>query len=1062
MPSIDFDNATEYSIVHGGSLSLPQQSSSSPSARYSSSTSSSKSNSNPPSPTSPSSSSSSDNDPASPTSPTSDLKPVILKSCRHSDDFADLLYAYSKLRDFPQAANIVVFYGATREYPSASSLAAVPIQGNEPTKNSTTSTLGSIAASIVSLSFSSSPSSSSTAKATTTTTTSANSTAAAMQQDCMSPRDWLLTKPAGMGTLYEYLKSPQGVDLDWLGRIRLMRGVVNGLLHLHDHGLLHMNLHSDNVLVEAGPVAVLTDFGQVSRSTRGPEPAPDSNPTTTTTTTTTAQTQKSSARWVHSGGVYEKGLAYTAPERLANPTNPCTTASDIYSLGVIMLEILTGHRSVANQFLASISSTENHIRLAEGSTSTDGPSTSLPTISTPHGSLAVPRALESLIRRICSRDPAQRPGLLVIRSQLKAMANTSFDLHVREPISKNTTGIQLNVKKPLSVISVVTTPSVIAESASKTPEPGALSARSLMESSAPNLKKRTSILRRALDLSLNSPPASPKRKTVQIWEAVVKGDLKTIHSLLSQGVSVNQRHPVTDHTPLIAAVADLENPNQVPNISVLELLINRGAEINAFDQKTKQTILHHMCARPNPSPAVLRFLLERGANPNAVSSARQTPLHTLAEKAKTSPLEPMRLLLDFGADVDAKGPVMWTPLHLLCSSEKPFLDAIMLLLTRDVDVNIRDSNQWTALHFAAHYNQEPTQALKILVDAGADVNALTKRHETVVHILLKSKGIDRLSTIDLAPSVHDIPGVNGAAAAGAGAAASTGSIASGLLGQFGGNRKRISVSGGANGGVGVVGGGPFAGPGLSRFSTVVESDETETGLSDDPLISADDIVLSPVEEAKEESLKKLADLMKWLVVDCGVRLEPSTTFEDPYPPIHPKNQHILYRAIRLGMRPIVAALLETSLVMSETYILDDGLQLTEEMINVVNAGMVQIQLQSSCGISETGTVRSSVESSRSGHHYVTHHRRNSSVSSSTSSVMTGMSGGLSNASHTTASSIASIGSSNTVTPRSLAISTAAISRIQEIEVLLKVWRFGDQRQQLLDSNSRPHDWEVVI
>jgi len=590
------------------------------------------------------------------------------------------------------------------------------------------------------------------------------------------------------------------------------------------------------------------------------------------------------------------------------------------------------------------------------------------------------------------------------------------------------------------------------ESASKNPEPGALSARSLMESSAPTLKKRTSILRRALDLSLNSPPASPKRKTVQIWEAVVKGDLKTIHSLLSQGVSVNQRHPVTDHTPLIAAVADLENPNQVPNINVLEVLINRGAEINAFDQKTKQTILHHMCARPNPSPAVLRFLLERGANPNAVSSARQTPLHTLAEKAKSSPLEPMRLLLDFGADVDAKGPVMWTPLHLLCSSEKPFLDAIMLLLTRDVDVNIRDSNQWTALHFAAHYNQEPTQALKILVDAGADVNALTKRHETVVHILLKSKGIDRLSTIDLAPSVHDIPGVNGgAAAAGTGAAASTGSIASGLLGQFGGNRKRISVSGGANGSVGVGGGGgPFAGPGLSRFSTVVESDETETGLSDDPLISADDIVLSPVEEAKEESLKKLADLMKWLVVDCGVRLEPSTTFEDPYPPIHPKNQHILYRAIRLGMRPIVAALLETSLVMSETYILDDGLQLTEEMINVVNAGMVQIQLQSSCGMSETGTVRSSVESSRSGPHYF-HHRRNSSVSSSTSSVMTGMSGGLSNASHTTASSIASIGSSNTVTPRSLAISTAAISRIQEIEVLLKVWRFGDQRQQLLDS-----------
>lgn len=236
--------------------------------------------------------------------------------------------------------------------------------------------------------------------------------------------------------------------LDWTGRIRLMRGVVSGLLHLHEQGLLHMNLHSDNVLVEKSLVAVLTDFGQISRSTRGPELAADPTPTSSS-----SSTQTKTGGWVHSGGVYEKGLTYTAPERLSNPAlNPCTTASDTYSLGVIMLEILTGHRSTASQFLAS---TESHIRLSEGSASEE--SSALPTISTPNGSLSVPRALESLVRKICSRDPAQRPSLLAIRSQLKEMANTSFDLHVRGPISKSTTGIQLNAKKPLSMISVVTT-----------------------------------------------------------------------------------------------------------------------------------------------------------------------------------------------------------------------------------------------------------------------------------------------------------------------------------------------------------------------------------------------------------------------------------------------------------------------------------------------------------------------------------------------------------------------------------------------------------------------------
>src|SRR5689334_22559594 len=154
------------------------------------------------------------------------------------------------------------------------------------------------------------------------------------------------------------------------------------------------------------------------------------------------------------------------------------------------------------------------------------------------------------------------------------------------------------------------------ESSPMTPEPSSYSARPIKEPMTPKspnmIKKRTSILRKALDMSLNSPPASPKRKLIPIWEAAVKGDAKTINSLLSQGVSVNQRDPITDHTPLIAAVADLENPNQAPNTNILELLINRGAEINAFDQKTKQTILHHLCLRPNPSPAVLKFLLDRG------------------------------------------------------------------------------------------------------------------------------------------------------------------------------------------------------------------------------------------------------------------------------------------------------------------------------------------------------------------------------------------------------------------------------------------------------------------
>ncbi|KAF9948615.1 hypothetical protein BGZ72_009492 [Mortierella alpina] len=991
MPTIDFNNvikhplikSTEYSEVHGGTLIKPAPDSSSSihsTASASSSTSSTSSYSA-----------------ASRLEP--EYRPVVLKWCRNPADFRDLLHAFAKLRDQPQAPNLVVFYGATREHPSATTSVSSTL-ASSPANTPSAPRAGSLSAMAMSIS--------------SLTLSSTAGPASAPPHDA-GPRDWIVTKPSAHGTLHEFLKTPQGEALDWMDKIRLIRGVASGLMYLHEHGLLHMNLHSDNVLIENGPTAVLTDFGQVSRSIRKPEEAMDRSPSSSTS-------PKSGSRWVHGGGVYEKGLIYTAPERRANPElNPCTTSSDVYALGVIMLEIMTGHRSHASHFLTSTSA-DSPIKLQERTTASGRTITPHHTMSTPQGTLSLPTAMESLIRRICARDPSQRPGLLVIRSQLKEMANTSFDLHVREPINKGTTGIQLNAKKPISLISVVTTPSVIAESGPRA-EQSASSSRSLVEPMTPKsptqIRKRTSILRKALDMSLNSPPSSPRRKT-QIWEAAVKGDVKSIHSLLSQGVSVNQRDPVTDHTPLIAAVADLDNPNQVPNIAILELLINRGAEINAFDHKTKQTILHHLCSRLNPSPAVLKFLLDRGANPNAVSAARQTPLHYLAERAKSSPLEPMRLLLDFGADVDAKGPVMWTALHLLCSSEKPFLDAIMLLLTRDIDVNARDSNQWTPLHFVAHYNQDPAPALKILVDAGADVNAMTKRMEGVVQVLLKSKSIDRMAALDITAAAGT--GMTGNAPPAFG---SSGLGINGVdsVGQLGGHiRKRSSASKLSNS--------TSYGAGLPRISSVAEVSDAASAPSE--LVGSRDVVLSPEEEANEENLKKLADLIRWLVVDCGVRLEQTLEYDDPYPSTHPKNQHVFYRAIRLGMRPIVAVLLETSLAMSETHVLDEALQVTEDMRNALNLSMQP-------PANENGTARSSLESSASSTHNQYHHRRNSSVSSASSSFQTGALAGQ------------GAGSNNIITPKSLAVAAASLGRIQEIEALLKVWRFGEQRQQLVDS-----------
>ncbi|KAF9971353.1 hypothetical protein BGZ73_005724 [Actinomortierella ambigua] len=1121
--------ATEYSAVHGGTL-VKQAPSSTSSVHSTSSISS----------TTSSASSSLAVASSSSTSLEASYTPVVLKWSRHPDDYRDLLHAYTKIRG--NAPNIVSFYGATREPPTFSAGQESCSPSAQPSSNNASgaSTFLGLSTSPT-ITFQRARASSgleriqAAVQATISSSLPKSSTASSIasfqlpEPDETQPRDWLVTKPAAHGTLHEFLKTPQGEALSWMDKIRLIRGVASGLKYLHDHDLLHMHLHSDNVLIENGPTALLTDFGQYARSTRGPE-----------------ETLPGSPRWVSGGGTYEKNLMYTAPERLLNPQlHPCTPATDVYSLGVIMLEIMVGSRSLASQFLKS-SSSETRWNLE----------TTTPW--TQHGArpsqmaMQLPTAMEGLIRKMLSRDPALRPGMMIIRSQLKEMANTSFDLHVREPINKGTTSIHLNPKKPISVI---TTSLAQVEAGGMSAGPssaGSIASLGSEASSQPHSPRspekrrhRRSVLWRALEMSVSSGPpkqtqappsqqqqplspnhqqqqhqpqqsqqqpqqrkqvsiwssASSKSDTKTIWAAAAKGDSKTVQSLLSRGTySINQRDPATDHTPLLAAVADGPAANAMPSIALLELLINRGAEINAVDQKTKQTVLHHLCGRPDVGgqalPNVIRFLLERGANPNAVNASRQTPLHLLAEKAKTtSPLEAMRLLMDFGADVNQPGPVLWTALHWLSSSEKPFLDAIMLLLTRDVNVNACDSNQWTALHFVAHYNQDPAPALKMLVDAGADVNMLTKRGEDLVQVLLKAKGIDRLAlesfvgtqpqqtgsiaNIGNSSNSHlqaNMTGTTGLALSLGGGSAnsinsggsSTGSLASGRGSH---RRNQSSLSTMSNASYGSI--------------TPSLASTAETIMASDPTTAfATTTILSPEEEAKEETLKKLADLIRWLIVDCGLDMghhslaagsSGSGSSEDSLEEVkaklmHPKSQHPLMRAVRLGMRPIVSVLLETSLAMSETVVLDCAIQISEDMMaSLLSAGPLASSAAPSMGAimpSYLGNIHN-VHNAQSGHDESTglgqrpsrqqyQHRAQASSVGSMASIGSLAMGPSSAAppSHGTASSSSATGSNvavaGMVTPKTVAAASAAAARIREIELLLRIWRSeeGTQREDL--------------
>lgn len=133
--------------------------------------------------------------------------------------------------------------------------------------------------------------------------------------------------------LMEYV---DGVPLDMLRRAegRLAQGLVlllgrqlaEALAHLHDHGVVHRDVAPDNVVVSwsDGPRAVLIDLG-IAKSLATSD-------------------ERSTATLTATGGFVGK-LRYCAPEQLS-PDAPADPRSDLYSLGIVLYECLSGRRAI--------------------------------------------------------------------------------------------------------------------------------------------------------------------------------------------------------------------------------------------------------------------------------------------------------------------------------------------------------------------------------------------------------------------------------------------------------------------------------------------------------------------------------------------------------------------------------------------------------------------------------------------------------------------------------------------------------------------------------------------
>jgi serine/threonine-protein kinase len=148
--------------------------------------------------------------------------------------------------------------------------------------------------------------------------------------------------------------------------LSVIEPVLSALASAHRAGLVHRDIKPENILISNDGVVKVADFG-LARAVEFDDVA--------------ART-----------GVMMGTVAYCPPEQISR--GPCDQRSDVYSTGVVLFELLTGHAPFAGDSPMAIAYQHVHGRVP-------APSSRVAT---------VPPELDAIVVRSTSSDPASRPA----------------------------------------------------------------------------------------------------------------------------------------------------------------------------------------------------------------------------------------------------------------------------------------------------------------------------------------------------------------------------------------------------------------------------------------------------------------------------------------------------------------------------------------------------------------------------------------------------------------------------------------------------------------------------
>ena len=477
---------------------------------------------------------------------------------------------------------------------------------------------------------------------------------------------------------YLVLEYIEGANLRELARsgglrsdqaLELAGQLCEALQYAHDRGIVHRDIKPENILVDVDGRVRITDFGLAKMVHRN-----DGFSTLT-----------------HQGQVMGTPH-YMAPEQIGTPTQVDHRA-DLYSLGVVLYELLTG-------------------RLPKGA------------FQDPSQLARVDRGLDQVVRRSLEADPVRRyQSAREIHGELRRFSNAAPPTG-SGPESAESTAPQ--PKKPhgwmgYAVIAALIVLMIIAFQFERESPPGSPLLGEAAEEGDLSLVERIVKHRWDPRVPHDDIDAPDHHERTPLYRAAMEGHGDVVQFLIDEGADI-ERADVDGVTPLMVAI---QGKHQEATRYLLDRFKERNIDLHRQDNQGR-TIMHYVAAAGDES---VFGSLYYHAKPTAVDRSGRNPMHVAVEAAHG------HLIRDLASahsawhnGQDREG---LAPLHLAAASGNSELIKALTDLS-GCELEIRDERGRTPLMHAAAEGGS-VNAVRALLAAGASLTAKDTRGADVLY-----------------------------------------------------------------------------------------------------------------------------------------------------------------------------------------------------------------------------------------------------------------------------------------------------------------------------------------